>query len=77
MVRAATLRNRVAKGRGDDDLPWEQDEKEQKSTSDEVPCKGIVNLGNTCFFNSVLQNLVRTDAFRTSVLVCFLRPACM
>ena len=30
--------------------------------------KGIVNLGNTCFFNSVMQNLVRTENFRNRIL---------
>jgi len=41
--------------------------KEEVETDGQVPCKGIVNLGNTCFFNSVLQNLVRTGAFRSRV----------
>eukprot|EP00961_Rhodomonas_salina_P114565 1541401-Rhodomonas_salina.1 len=30
--------------------------------------KGLSNLGNTCFFNSVMQNMVRTDMMRERML---------
>jgi ubiquitin carboxyl-terminal hydrolase 16/45 len=30
--------------------------------------RGIANLGNTCFFNSVMQNLIRTEKFRHRIL---------
>ena len=63
MVRAATLRSRAAKGQAADAPPCEEDECAAATGKDRVPCKGIVNLGNTCFFNSVLQNLVRTGDF--------------
>ena len=63
MVRAATLRSRAAKGQAAEAPPCEDDECAAATAKDRVPCKGIVNLGNTCFFNSVLQNLVRTGDF--------------
>eukprot|EP00965_Chrysotila_dentata_P207840 6184359-Pleurochrysis_carterae.AAC.1 len=32
------------------------------------PVRGLKNVGNTCFFNSVLQNLVATEPFRVKML---------
>lgn len=32
-----------------------EEEKEISSTSSEVNVKGLSNLGNTCFFNAVMQ----------------------
>jgi len=80
MVRAATLKVRAKAGaKGAGGLPWEEEPTATDAAADgagaakgagtePVPCKGIVNLGNTCFFNSVLQNLVRTNEFRRCVL---------
>jgi ubiquitin C-terminal hydrolase len=39
-----------------------------QSAGDELPARGLTNLGNTCFFNSVMQNLIRTRMFREKLL---------
>ena len=62
MVRAATLKNRASTK--EDEKLLREDSSKQDEASEKLPCKGIVNLGNTCFFNSVMQNLLRTDSLR-------------
>ena len=51
--------------------------KEEEQINDNKPendrriVKGLRNIGNTCFFNSVMQNLLAVDLFRDH----FMKPA--
>lgn len=59
-LRGGAPRNRAdAKGKVQDD-----EDLAQKG----MPIRGLTNLGNTCFFNSVMQNLLRTRPFRDTML---------
>ncbi|CAM9879024.1 unnamed protein product, partial [Hapterophycus canaliculatus] len=52
-------RGNAATGSGSTALPWEPKR--------HLPTRGLVNVGNTCFFNSILQNIFKVRLLHQSL----------